>query len=55
MGCIESSTGSSPAGDFEIENGKQRVEFDKGTGEIVEVNEPRELPEGGLFDEVDAG
>ncbi len=56
MGCTESSMGSTPAGDFEMENGKSRVVFDKATGEIVESNEPRERPEdGGLFEEVDAG
>jgi len=47
--------GSTPEGDFDMENGKQRVAFDKESGEVVDVNEPRELPEGGLFDEVDAG
>ena len=56
MGCTESSMGSTPAGDFDMENGKSRVVFDKVTGEIVESNDPREIPEdAGLFEEVDAG
>lgn len=46
---------STPDGDFDLENGKKHSTFDKETGEVHDVNEPRDLPEGGLFDEVDAG
>jgi len=51
--------GSTPMNDeeaFEAENGRTRVAFDKATGEVGEVGEPRELGDGaGLFEEVDAG
>jgi hypothetical protein len=59
MGCEFSSDATNPSGgasDFNIENGKQRVKFDKATGEIAESSDPREIPEGaGMFEEVDAG
>lgn len=57
MGCTESSGASTPGeNDFEMENGKNRVRFDKSTGQAVESQDPREIPDGaGMFEEVDAG
>jgi hypothetical protein len=59
MGCEFSSNAINPSAlkDFFLNNGTQRSKFDKGTGEVVEVCEPRDdIPEGaGIFEAEDAG
>lgn len=63
MGCSSSTNVSSPGaagfkGDdnnFVMEADWKRTQFDKKTGQVVDAQDPRERPEGDLFEAVDAG